>query len=307
MTSNHTISRLRRTCVKCLHGGKAGQLVHACHQPPIGDAEINRYRYRYDPEKLPLNKKKSRSAFASQATHFKPYFCELRIMPPLSPCRPHDRENVPPSWRWPLAYENPGSAPARSVRMLPVISKCIIHAQTCRYKKRTCIFSYRIVIFWNYYQLTRPAAKNRYISARIIAGCAAELVVLVAKICNAIITEVFPERWRRANTIPSFNKGDKDQSNYWSVSLLRLFIKTLGRLVYDRLYIISTFHRSCATSSTVLFPDALVLTRALLGLWIFHRLLGGGGGVWTRGAPDSGFRYPAGYRIGRIVPSYPAG
>ena len=29
--------------------------------------------------------------------------------------------------------------------------------------------------------------------------------------------------------------------------------------------------------------------------------------IKTRGAPDSGFRYPAGYRIGRIVPSYPAG
>ena len=29
--------------------------------------------------------------------------------------------------------------------------------------------------------------------------------------------------------------------------------------------------------------------------------------VKCRGAPDSGFRYPAGYRIGRIVPSYPAG
>ena len=29
--------------------------------------------------------------------------------------------------------------------------------------------------------------------------------------------------------------------------------------------------------------------------------------VLTRDAPDSGFRYPAGYRIGRIVKKYPAG
>ena len=29
--------------------------------------------------------------------------------------------------------------------------------------------------------------------------------------------------------------------------------------------------------------------------------------VLTRDAPDSGFRYPAGYRIGRIVKNYPAG
>ena len=57
-------------------------------------------------------------------------------------------------------------------------------------------------------------------------------------ICNvSISTGVFPERWRRANIIPIFKKGDKkDPSNYRSVSLLPLFGKILERLVYDQLY-----------------------------------------------------------------------
>ena len=76
------------------------------------------------------------------------------------------------------------------------------------------------------------------ISARIIVECADELVAPVTKICNPSISSgVFPERWRQANIIPIFKKGDKkDPSNYRSVSLLPLFGKILERIVYDQLY-----------------------------------------------------------------------
>ena len=76
------------------------------------------------------------------------------------------------------------------------------------------------------------------ISARIIVECADELVVPIAKICNASISSgVFPERWKQASIIPIHKKGDKkNPSNYRSVSLLPLFGKILERLVYDQLF-----------------------------------------------------------------------
>ena len=65
------------------------------------------------------------------------------------------------------------------------------------------------------------------ISARIVTECAEELVVPITKLCNASVRSgVFPERWKQANIIPIYKKGDKRQpSNYRSVSLLPLFGK----------------------------------------------------------------------------------
>ena len=48
---------------------------------------------------------------------------------------------------------------------------------------------------------------------------------------------VFPERWKQANIIPLYKKGDKKEpSNYRSVSLLPLFGKILERVVYGELF-----------------------------------------------------------------------
>ena len=76
------------------------------------------------------------------------------------------------------------------------------------------------------------------VSARIIVECAEELVTPLTKICNASIRSgVFPDRWKQANIIPIFKKGDKKvPSNYRSVSLLPLFGKILERIVYDQLH-----------------------------------------------------------------------
>ena len=57
---------------------------------------------------------------------------------------------------------------------------------------------------------TNKACGPDDISARIIAECADELVTPVTKICNASISSgVFPERWKQANIIPIFKKGDR--------------------------------------------------------------------------------------------------
>ena len=76
------------------------------------------------------------------------------------------------------------------------------------------------------------------ISARIIIECADELVTPLTKICNmSVSTGVFPERWKQANIIPLYKKGDKkDPANYRSVSLLPLFGKVHERVVYDELF-----------------------------------------------------------------------
>ena len=76
------------------------------------------------------------------------------------------------------------------------------------------------------------------VSARVIVECAEELVVPLTKICAASVSSgVFPDRWKEANIIPIFKKGDKKSAhNYRSVSLLSLFGKTLERVVYDVLY-----------------------------------------------------------------------
>ena len=107
------------------------------------------------------------------------------------------------------------------------------------------------------------------ISARIICECAEELVAPMTKISNASLRSgVFPERWRQANIIPIYKKGDKkDPSNYRSVSLLPLFGKILERVVYDQLYqhVSSTLcneqhgfipRRSCVTNLSVYLQSA---------------------------------------------------
>ena len=70
----------------------------------------------------------------------------------------------------------------------------------------------------------------------------------------------FPKRWKRANIVPIFKKGDKKApENYRSVSLLPLFAKVLEKVVYDELLrhvspVLSEAqhgflpHRSCITN-----------------------------------------------------------
>ena len=107
------------------------------------------------------------------------------------------------------------------------------------------------------------------VSARIIVECAEELVTPLTKICNASLRSgVFPERWKRANIIPIYKKGDKKvPSNYRSVSLLPLFGKILERIVYEQLYthvspaLCSEQHgfiprRSCITNLAVYLQSA---------------------------------------------------
>ena len=76
------------------------------------------------------------------------------------------------------------------------------------------------------------------ISARIIIECREELVVPLTKICRLSVSYgVFPAKWKSANIIPIFKKGDKKAAgNYRSVSLLPLFGKILERAVYDQLF-----------------------------------------------------------------------
>ena len=76
------------------------------------------------------------------------------------------------------------------------------------------------------------------ISARIISECANELVAPLVKIFRLSVgSGVFPKRWKQANIIPIYKKGDKKlPSNYRSVSLLPLFGKVLERVVYDQLF-----------------------------------------------------------------------
>ena len=76
------------------------------------------------------------------------------------------------------------------------------------------------------------------ISAKIILECREELVVPLFKIASkSFQSGRFPSRWKSANIIPIFKKGDKkDPSNYRSVSLLSLFAKILERIAYDQLF-----------------------------------------------------------------------
>ena len=107
------------------------------------------------------------------------------------------------------------------------------------------------------------------ISARVVAECAEELAVPLAILCRASVSSgVFPKRWKSANIVPIFKKGDKKiPSNYRSVSLLPLFGKVLERVVYDQLFrhaspvIGAEQHgfmpqRSCATNLAVYLRSA---------------------------------------------------
>ena len=60
----------------------------------------------------------------------------------------------------------------------------------------------------------------------------------LAILCRASVSSgVFPKRWKSANIVPIFQKGDKKiPSNYRSVSLLPLLGKVLERVVYDQLF-----------------------------------------------------------------------
>ena len=75
------------------------------------------------------------------------------------------------------------------------------------------------------------------ISARIIRECAAELSVPLAKLCVLSLQQgIFPQRWKQANIVPIYKKGDKKMpGNYRSISLLPLFGKVLEKIVYDEL------------------------------------------------------------------------
>ena len=83
----------------------------------------------------------------------------------------------------------------------------------------------------------KKACGTDNISARIIIECADELVVPLTKMCNhSVRSGVFPERWRQANIILLYKKGDKkERSNYRSISLLTLFGTILERIVYNEL------------------------------------------------------------------------
>ena len=79
---------------------------------------------------------------------------------------------------------------------------------------------------------------------------------------------IFPERWKHANVVPLYKKGDKKEpSNYRSVSLLPLFGKILERVVYDELFrhvapVLSQHQhgfiprRSCTTNLTIYLKHA---------------------------------------------------
>ena len=76
------------------------------------------------------------------------------------------------------------------------------------------------------------------ISGRVISECAEQLVTPITMICNlSFRSGSFPRRWKEANIIPLWKKGDKkDPTNYRSISLLPLFGKVLERVAYTALF-----------------------------------------------------------------------
>ena len=72
------------------------------------------------------------------------------------------------------------------------------------------------------------------ISARIIYECREELVLPLTKLCSLSFPQgTFPARFKQANIVPIFKKGDvKDPKNYRAVSLIPLFGKVLEKVAY---------------------------------------------------------------------------
>ena len=93
-----------------------------------------------------------------------------------------------------------------------------------------------------------------------IIECQEELVVPLTKICRLSVSYgVFPAKWKSANIIPMFKKGDKKAAgNYRSFSLLPLFGKFLERAVYDQLFRHSAYS-SCSMQGAARFrPETIV-------------------------------------------------
>ena len=124
-------------------------------------------------------------------------------------------------------FTKPNSKPAPDVKAHDIDTLSRFHVNEC--SVRSALMS-----------LTQnKACGPDNISARTIIECREELVVPLMKICNLSVTSgVFPTRWKSANIVPIYKKGDKKTAgNYRSVSLLPLFAKILEKVVYHQLFL----------------------------------------------------------------------
>ena len=125
---------------------------------------------------------------------------------------------------------------------------------------RVCVSQDKVLLILESMNASKACGPDN-ISARIIRECAAELSVPLTKLCALSLKQgTFPKRWKQANIVPIFKKGDKKAAeNYRSVSLLPLFGKVLERVVCDELMrhvspVLSEAqhgflpHRSCVTN-----------------------------------------------------------
>ena len=54
---------------------------------------------------------------------------------------------------------------------------------------------------------------------------------------NILLTSLYPEKWKLANVIPIFKKGDKQSTkNYRSISLLPICDKIFEKIIFNNLY-----------------------------------------------------------------------
>ena len=76
------------------------------------------------------------------------------------------------------------------------------------------------------------------IPGRILKECALEIAPSLTRLINlSLQTGEVPKDWKRANIVPVFKKGKKDEvTNYRPISLLSLVSKITERCVFDKLF-----------------------------------------------------------------------
>ena len=76
------------------------------------------------------------------------------------------------------------------------------------------------------------------ISIRMIKICGDSIIGPLSIIFkNCISKGIFPNKWKKANVVPIFKKGNKQElSNYRPISLLPIFAKIFEKIIYKNLY-----------------------------------------------------------------------
>ena len=76
------------------------------------------------------------------------------------------------------------------------------------------------------------------ITIRMIKMCASLISIPLAILFrNYLESECFPKEWKKANIVPVHKKHDKQLiKNYWTVSLLPICSKILGKVIFKSLF-----------------------------------------------------------------------